>query len=117
MVERGAGQVAGRALGEDGHLGDDVGAGLEVAELLALLAAALVAGADADDAAVLDEQLVGRGLGQDERAALLGLLGEVAAQLRDRDDPVAVVPQRRRRRDPQRPLARQQVDGLARTSP
>ena len=36
----------------------------------------------------------------------LGLLGEEAAELRERDDPVAVVAHRRRRRDPQRALAR-----------
>ena len=75
VVERGARQVPGGSLGEDGHLGDDVGARLEVAERLVLLAAPLVAAADADDAAVLDEQPVGRRLGQHERAARLGLLG------------------------------------------
>ncbi len=62
----------GGALGEDGDLGGDVGARLEVAERLAFLAASLVAGADADDAAVLDEQPVARRLGQDHRAARLG---------------------------------------------
>ena len=50
LADRGAGQVAPAALGEDRRLGDDVGAGLEVAERLAVLAAALVAGAHADDA-------------------------------------------------------------------
>ena len=38
--------------------------GLEVAERLALPAAPLVARADPDDPAVIDEQPVGRGLGQ-----------------------------------------------------
>ena len=61
--------------------------------------AALVAGAHADDAAVLDEEPLGARLGQDRRAEALGLLGEEAAELRDRDDPVAVVSHRRRRRD------------------
>ena len=37
--------------------------------------------------------------------SLLGLLGEPAAELRERGDVVAVVPHRRRRRDPQRALA------------
>ena len=42
----------------------------------------------------------------------LGLLGEEAAELRGRDDPVAVVPHRRRRRDaPRRPRG-EQIDGL-----
>ena len=95
-------------------LADDVRARLEVAERLVLLAAALVAAADADDAPVLDEQPVGRGLGQDERPARLGQLREIARHLGDRDDPVAVVAERRRRRDPERPLAREQVDALAR---
>ena len=105
--------MPGRALGEHGHLGHDVRAGLEVAERLALLAAALVAGADADDAAVVDEELLGGRLGQDHRAACLGLLGEEATELRERDDPVAVVHHRRRRRDAERPRLREQVDGLA----
>ena len=48
----------GGALGEDGRLRDQVGAGLEVRELLAVAAAALVARADAHHLAVLDEQLV-----------------------------------------------------------
>ena len=54
-------------------LGLDVGAGLEVAQRLAVLAAALVARAHADDRAVLDDQLRRRGLGEDVGAGLLGL--------------------------------------------
>ena len=57
LADRGAGQVAPAALGEHGRLRLDVGAGLEVAERLAVLAAALVAGAHAAHDAVLDEQL------------------------------------------------------------
>ena len=113
MVEGGAREVACRTLRKNGHLRDDVGAGLEVAERLVLLAAPLVAAADADDAAVLDEQPVGRRLRQHERPAGLCELGEVAAHLGDRDDPVAVVAQGRRRRDPQRALAREHVHALA----
>ena len=86
-------------------LGLDVGAGLEVAERLAVLAAALVAGAHAEHAPVLDEQLRGRGLGEDVGAALLGLPLLEARQRRHRDDLVAVVLERRRRRDAQRDLA------------
>ena len=67
-------------------------------ELLALAAAALVAGAHADDRAVLDEQPRRRRLGQHHRAEPLGPLGERAPELRERDDDVAVVPHRRRRR-------------------
>ena len=104
LADRGAGQVAPAALGQDGRLGGDVGAGLEVAQRLAVLAAALVAGADADDAAAVDQQLRGRGLGEDVGPALLGLLLLVAVERGDRDDLVAVVLERRRRRDAQRAL-------------
>ena len=67
-----------------------------------------------DDAAVLDEQLVRRCLGQHECAGRLGLLGEVSGHLRDRDDPVAVVAESRGRRNPERALPREEVDALAR---
>ncbi len=78
VVDRGVGQVADRALGEHGRLGDQVGAGLEVAALLALAVAALVAGANAADDPVLDEELVGGGLREDVGARLLGLVGQEA---------------------------------------
>ena len=111
VVERGAGQMAERALGEHGGLGDHVGPGLEVGELLAVLAAALVAGADAADDAVLDQQLVRGGLAEDVDAGLLGLLGEEAAELRDRGHVVAVVPEvGRHRLQRQRHLLGEEVD-------
>ena len=72
LADRGAGEMSPAALGEHRGLRLDVGAGLEVAERLAVLAAALVAGAHADDAAVVDDQLRGRGLGQHVGAGLLG---------------------------------------------
>ena len=50
LADRGAGEVAPAALGEHGRLRLDVGARLEVAQRLAVLAAALVARAHADDA-------------------------------------------------------------------
>ena len=113
VVDRGAGQVAQRALGEHGRLRDHVGARLEVRQRLAVAAAALVAGAHAPDDPVLDQQLVGGGLGQHVDARLLGLLGEEAAELRDRGDVVAVVAEvRRHRLQRQRPLLGQQVDGV-----
>ena len=114
VVERRAGEVTGRALGEHRHPGRDVRTRLEVAEWLVLLAPALVAAANADDAPMLDEQPVGRGLGKDERTARLGELREVPRHLGDRDDPVAVIAERRRRRNPERALAREQVHALAR---
>ena len=113
-VDRDAGEVALRPLREHRDLGDEVGAGLEVAQLAALAVAALVAGADAEHAPVRDEELLRRGLGQDHRAALLRLLGEEAAELGEREDPVAVVAHRRRRRDRQRGAAGEDVDRLTR---
>jgi hypothetical protein len=113
LADRRAGQVAPAALGEHRGLGLDVGAGLEVAELLALLAAALVAGAHAHDLAVLDDQLGRGGLGEDVGAGVLGHLLLVAGERRDRDHLVAVVLERRRRRDLDRALlGGREVDGL-----
>ena len=112
---RGAGQVAPAALGEHGRLGHHVRAGLEVALLAAVLVAALVARADADDLVVLDQQLVAGGLREDVGAGLLGLLGQPAVELGDRDDVVAVVAERRRDR-PQADralLVEHEVHGLA----
>ena len=112
VVDRGAGQMALRALAEDGDAADEVGAGLEVRQRPAVAAAAPVAGAHPADAAVGDEQPRRRGLRQDHRAALLGLLGEPAPELRQRGHVVAVVLHRRRRRDPHRVRAGQEVDAL-----
>ena len=99
-----------RPLGEHGHLRDDVRAGLEVRERLAVLPRPLSPVRTPTTRPCCDEQLLRARLRQDRRAARLGLLGEEPAELRDRDDPVAVVSHRRRRRDPQRPPRRQQVD-------
>src|SRR4029078_11164608 len=55
-----------------------------------------------------------RSLGQDDGTHGLGLLREEAAELGHREDDVAVVPHRRRRRDPECRTARQHVYGLAR---
>ena len=98
VVVGGVGEVADRALGEHRRLGDDVGAGLEVAELLAVLAAAAVARAHAPDDPVLDQQLGRGGLGEDVDAGLFGFLGEEAAQFRDRDRVGALFAEVRRRR-------------------
>ena len=113
LAHGGVGEVAPAALGEHGRLGGDVGAGLEVAELLAVFAAAFVAGADADHGAVLDDQLRGGGLGQQVGAGLLGLGLHVAAEGGDRDHLVAVVLLRRRGRDAELALAvGEEVDRL-----
>src|SRR5204863_4114151 len=91
LADRGAGEMTPGTLGQDRGLRREVGARLEVTEGLTVLAAPLVARAHAAHDAVLDQQLRGRGLGEDVRAALLGLRGQPARQLGDRDDVVAVV--------------------------
>ena len=112
VADRRAREVAGGALGQHGGLRDQVRAGLEVRELLAVAAAALVPRAHAHHAAVLDQQVVARGLAEDVHARLLGLLGEPAAQLGHRGHVVAVVAEwRRGRLQRDRPLAvRKHVD-------
>ena len=114
LLERGAREMAPAALGEHGRAGHHVRAGLEVRLLAAGLVAALVARADADDRALLDQQLRADGLGQDVRAGLLRLLPQPAVELGHGDDVVAVVAERRRGRlERQRPLAVEHpVDGL-----
>ena len=66
----------------------------------ALAVEPLVAGHDAAHGAAVDEQPLGGRLGQHHRSELLGLLTEVAAELRQREDPVALVVEGRRRRQP-----------------
>ncbi len=116
-VHGGAGQVTLCPLGQHRRLRDHVRAGLEVPELLAVSPAALVPGAHALDDALLNEELVRRGLGQQVGPRLLGLLAEEPAQLRDRGDVVAVVAEvgRRRLQRDRVPLG-QQVDGVLLTS-
>ena len=112
-IDRRGREVAGGAFSEDGDPRRHVDAGLEVRERLAVAPTTLVARAHADDAAVVDEEPLAGGLREDHHARCLRLLGEEPAELRDGDDPVAVVHHRRRRRDPQRRALREEVDGLA----
>jgi hypothetical protein len=112
VVERDAGQVSLCSLGEDGDARDDVGARLEVTQLLSVAAASLIARADASDATVRGEQLHGGRLREDHRAALLGLLREPASEPRQRRDDIAVVLHGRRRRNAQGASRRQEVDRL-----
>jgi len=107
------GEVALGALCQHGHLGQQLGPGLERAELLALAAAALVAGQHADHPALVDEELLAVGLGQHVGAELLGLLGHPAPQLAHRDHPVAVVLHLRRGGDSHLGALGHEVDGLA----
>src|SRR5581483_5447764 len=113
-LDRRAGEVTLGALGEHGDARDDVRSRLEVRELLTVPAAPLVAGANAADDAIGDEQPLGGRLRQDRRSPLLRPLAEPAAEPRERDDVIAGVPHRRRRRDPERALRGQEVDALVR---
>ena len=113
LVDGRAGQVPLRALREHGEAGDDVVPRLERRKRLPRAAASPIARAHADDAAVLDEELRRRRLGKNDRAERLGLLGEEAPELGHRDDEVPVVAHRRRRRDPERRAARQDVHRFA----
>jgi hypothetical protein len=114
VPDGGAREVALRALGQHGGLADQVRAGFEVAELLALAAAALVAAPHADHVPAVHEQPRRGGLAEDVHAGLLGLLGQPAAELGDRDHVVAVVAEGRGHRlERDRALAvGQQVDGV-----
>src|SRR5436309_2245909 len=67
-IERGAREMTLRPFGEDRHARGDVGAGLEVRELLAGAAPAAVAGPHAEHAAPVDEQLLGGRLRKDRHA-------------------------------------------------
>src|SRR5207253_7250289 len=91
----------------------EIRARLEVAERLAAPSAALVACSHARDAAVRGEELDARRLGQDRPAHLLRLLGQPAAELRERGYVVALVLHRRRRRNAHGAAPREVVDGLA----
>src|SRR5947209_5891931 len=78
-----------------------------------LPSARTVARARAYDAAILDDQLRSRGLGEDVRPALFGLALLIARQRGHRDDLVTVVLERRRWRDPKLRLAvGKHVDGF-----
>ena len=87
---------AARTLGEDRHLRAHVDARLEVRLRLSELVDAFVAGADADDAAVFDEDARGRELGEEIDAHLADDRTEPAHDLAERDHVVAVILERRR---------------------
>jgi len=73
----------------------------------------VVTGAHALDDVVLDQQLVGGGLGEDVGAHLLGLLGQESVELGNGGDVVAVVLEvGRHRLERKRLLLGQQVDGV-----
>src|SRR4029077_7392259 len=81
-VERDAGEMALRSLGEHRDLRDQIRTRLEVSERLAVATAALVTSPNSACPAVRDEQLLRSCLRQQHRARLLGLVGQPAAEPR-----------------------------------
>src|SRR5712691_1698432 len=116
-VERDAGEVSLRPFGEDRDLRDQIRARLEVAERLTVASATLVAGPDTACPPVRDEELLRRRLRQEHHAGFLCLLGEPAAQSRQRGDVIALVLHRRRRGNAQRVVLRQEIDRLVLDGP
>ncbi len=103
-----------RALGEHRDSRNQIGARLEVRQLLALATLTSVARADADDAPLADEELRRRGFRQHRDTEGFRLLREEAPELGHGDDDVAVVAHRGWRRDTERRAPGQHVDGLTR---
>ena len=110
VLARHLSKVALCSLSKDGDLRANLNARLKRGLLLALASASLVAGQDALDTTIVDQQLLGVSLWKEIRAKLLGLLGHEARELADGDDPVAVIFHLRRRRKAERPALGQHVD-------
>ena len=92
LLDQLLGQRPAHALGEDGVLGVQLHARLEARLLLAVAADTHDAGGDALDRAVfVVEHFRGREAGEDFDAHALGLLGQPAADVPQRDNIVAVV--------------------------
>ena len=101
-------QGAAAALGEQGLARDQLDARRVAVGRLAVAADAHVAGRDAAHPAVVVVQHLGPGKpGIDLDPELLGLRRQPAAQIAEADDVVAAVVHLRRRRQPERPAARQ----------
>ena len=105
------GQVSARTVGKDRDLGVDVGSGLERALGLAVLAKAAITGAHANHAVAIKQDRLSREAHEQVDALGLHLLGQPLGELVERDDVVAVILERRRRdRQPELALRRQEVD-------
>ena len=119
VVERDAAQVALGTLGEHGGLREDLRRRRCAGRGLAGPVEAHRRGLDAADGprALLGQQPQRRRLGLDEHAQLLGLLAHPSRQARQGEDPVALVVERRRRRQPLGATARHEVHALARHRP
>ncbi len=90
------GEVAAHAVAEDRHLGQDVDARLERRLPRAVAVDAAVAGADADHAVAVGENLLPGKPREEIDAAPVHLLGQPADEPVERHDVVAVIAQRRR---------------------
>ncbi len=107
------GEVAADAVGEDRHLGADVGPGLHRAARCAVLADAAIAGADAGHARALEQHLLAGEPHEQIDPGGLDLPGQPLDELAERDDVVAVIAERRRRdRQPELAAGRQVVDAV-----
>ena len=107
------GEVAADAVGEDRHLGADVGARLHRAARRAVLADAAIAGADAGHARALEQHLLAGEPHEQIDPGGLDLPGQPLDELAERDDVVAVIAERRRRdRQPELAAGRQVVDAV-----
>src|SRR5437867_10482329 len=89
-------EIAPDAVAEDRDFREDVDAGLEGRLLLAVLADAAVAGADPEHAAAFHEDVLPGKAGEEIDAGCFYLAGQPADELVERNDVVAVVPERRR---------------------
>ena len=107
------GQVAAHAVGEDRHRRTDVDARLERGLARAAAVEPLVAGPHAGDPVAVEQHLRAGEAGEDIDARFLHEARQPLDEAVERDDVVAVVAQRRGRDgEPQRPLARQEVDPI-----
>ena len=90
------GQRAARTFAENDDARVNVGAGLVVRFRLAVVIESLIAGAHADDAVLVPEQLLAGKGGKDLRAGFLGLVAEPLGHFLQRRDVLTGVTQRRR---------------------
>jgi hypothetical protein len=112
VLDRGTGQMTLSALREHGRAGVHLDARFERRQRLALAAESLGACLDTANRALRHQQPLGIRLGQHHHAQLLGTVGQVAAELGQREDQISLVVERRRRRDPQLESLGHQVDRL-----
>ena len=110
-------QAAARALGEQSIFAAQFHAAREAGLVLAVLADPHVAGGDADDGIVLEQEF-GRGKARiDLDAERFGLLRQIAADIAERDDEIAVIAHQRRhqsKRQPQRARRPEHVEAVRR---